>query len=1085
MTAAGFLSELFKGCHEGEITVTAFPENRIEHFPATETDKAACLVETLGRTSNTFYNLALCKEGLGTYKRGSEEDIHTVVAFCADIDIKGDAHKQPDLPETEEEALGFISSLAIEPSITIDSGNGIHALWLLEEPYVIRTDADRREISAVSAGFGAYLKREGMSHGWILDNVQDITRMLRVPGTLNFKTDPPKECRVISSTSVRYSLSDFAPYKALREDEAEAFTAPDSLSIGPADRMRGRCAFIDYCVDHAETLSEPWWHAMLSIAALTEDGQEKCHEWSEAYPCYSYEETESHRRRMAKNSRPCSCRYIRGTLGFACPEGGCRDCQDTTHTVGGPIVFSYYTVSEQAERLLGEDLTLEEALSARNLSILLHAREEAPSLYVRLKQKYQAGPLRVSSRDLERCLKDREAQEAKAAGKPRSRRAGAEEDFLDWGSVSLTGIDTASLAAPADYCVTMAGVRRISMASGVITEVSPVPVVICRKLVNVDDGTEKLELAFLRNRRWKRLIAPRAQLLNKNTVIKYADNGLPVSSDNAAPLSSFLAKFESVNEIPAFRCISRAGWFGDEFFPYSVKGLVVYQDEYSDTNRAMKALRTGGDEGTWLSMAAKLRKMPVARAMLAAGFASPLLCRLQHRNLYIHIWHDSRSGKTAALKAALSIWGYPPDLMGSYSSTAVGMERLAGTMKHLPLGLDELQSLNQKKMPASEIIYKLGNGIGKMRGLPGGGLRRTEEWNNCIISTGEQPMTNSSSMDGESTRVMEVYGRPIVDETFAGEVHRTSERNFGFAGEKYVRFLTSLCNGGGNCGNGSGNCDGNGGNCDSNCDGGDGNVGGNCDGRPEDRKQDDVRAMQNIQGRLNADLDAISAELRRAVNMDAAGNTGNADRTDKADRTDDVARADETDKTDKAVITDGMEAVSGVYFDNCAVLALADYYSSIAVFGLSHAQAMEEAAGLGRAILGILASERREDTTDSAWEYIKSFVASNTQHFVGSSSLSAITPVYGKIDGRAGKVSFISSAMNRALEDGGFSSRKCIRGFQGRGYIETAADPKGKRRSQSVQRIGGVPSRVYVLNIGEIRPPEDAFGVLEDLPPLS
>lgn len=45
--------------------------------------------------------------------------------------------------------------------------------------------------------------------GWILDNVQDITRMLRAPGTLNFKSDPPKECSIISYDPVRYPLERF------------------------------------------------------------------------------------------------------------------------------------------------------------------------------------------------------------------------------------------------------------------------------------------------------------------------------------------------------------------------------------------------------------------------------------------------------------------------------------------------------------------------------------------------------------------------------------------------------------------------------------------------------------------------------------------------------------------------------------------------------------------------------------------------------------------------------------------------------------------------------------------------------------
>ena len=45
--------------------------------------------------------------------------------------------------------------------------------------------------------------------------------------------------------------------------------------------------------------------------------------------------------------------------------------------------------------------------------------------------------------------------------------------------------------------------------------ISAEPLFVSAKLVNVDDGTEKLEITFRRNGRYKKLIAPRADMLNK------------------------------------------------------------------------------------------------------------------------------------------------------------------------------------------------------------------------------------------------------------------------------------------------------------------------------------------------------------------------------------------------------------------------------------------------------------------------------------------------------------------------------------------------------------------------------------------
>ena len=110
-------------------------------------------------------------------------------------------------------------------------------------------------------------------------------------------------------------------------------------------------------------------------------------------------------------------------------------------------------------------------------------------------------------------------------------------------------------------------------------------------------------------------------------------------------------------------------------------------------------------------------------------------------------------------------------------------------MKHLPLGLDELQALAEKRMTVESIVYSLGNGFGKLRGAKNGGLQRTLQWRNIILSTGEMPLIRESSMDGVGSRVLELYGRPIADEAAARELHQISERHYGHAGKRYIECL--------------------------------------------------------------------------------------------------------------------------------------------------------------------------------------------------------------------------------------------------------------------------------------------------------
>ena len=44
-------------------------------------------------------------------------------------------------------------------------------------------------------------------------------------------------------------------------------------------------------------------------------------------------------------------------------------------------------------------------------------------------------------------------------------------------------------------------------------------------------------------------------------------------------------------------------------------------------------------------------------------------------------------------------------------------------------------------------------------------------------------------MDGESTRVMELYAPPIDDTDFAREVHQTVAEHYGFAGQIFMDYL--------------------------------------------------------------------------------------------------------------------------------------------------------------------------------------------------------------------------------------------------------------------------------------------------------
>ena len=87
------------------------------------------------------------------------------------------------------------------------------------------------------------------------------------------------------------------------------------------ERVIGKCDFIRYCVDNAESLREPLWYCMISNLAVFKGGKERIHEFSKPYPRYSWRETEAAISQALTHTSPHRCETIRKD-GFNCE----KDC---------------------------------------------------------------------------------------------------------------------------------------------------------------------------------------------------------------------------------------------------------------------------------------------------------------------------------------------------------------------------------------------------------------------------------------------------------------------------------------------------------------------------------------------------------------------------------------------------------------------------------------------------------------------------------------------------------------------------------------------------------------------------------------
>ena len=326
--------------------------------------------------------------------------------------------------------------------------------------------------------------------------------------------------------------------------------------------------------------------------------------------------------------------------------------------------------------------------------------------------------------------------------------------------------------------------------------ICPHPIMPVKRLVNIDTGVVKIELAYKRGNKWYTIIVDRKTLASKSEIVNLANSNIAVTSETASGLISYLSDMESMNydKLPEVRSISRLGWLDNddgeqrEFIPYTEN--VEFDGEANFRNIYM-SIAEKGDFGTWLDIVRRVRKFgKYARIVLAASFASVILKDCNLLPFFVHLWGGTETGKTVSLMLAASVWGNPGlgEYVQSFNSTAVGQEMLAGLFNNLPMIMDELQIIKDRAS-FDEMIYKLTEGIGRTRGSKTGGLQKTQTWRNCILTTGEYPIVNSSSGAGAVNRIIEVDCKNVEFFENPKYVVDTIKENYGFAGKYWVDYL--------------------------------------------------------------------------------------------------------------------------------------------------------------------------------------------------------------------------------------------------------------------------------------------------------
>ena len=227
MNSQEFLTFLWGGHPPGKVLIWTAPD-KVSHWydRLVNVDQD---VDRMAREQNVYTGVGLAAPGYRTSptRRVKAHNVAAIAGLWADIDIDHPVHKKKNLPPDIDTVLDLLDTLYYEPTLIIDSGHGIQAWWLFTEPWVFEGAEDRRAAQRLSQWWHrANVDRIVHQEGYNMDATHDLSRVLRVPGTLNHKEQQPAHVVLLNEDAIGPRVE----YKEFLDQIPEEFKAGTPVS---------------------------------------------------------------------------------------------------------------------------------------------------------------------------------------------------------------------------------------------------------------------------------------------------------------------------------------------------------------------------------------------------------------------------------------------------------------------------------------------------------------------------------------------------------------------------------------------------------------------------------------------------------------------------------------------------------------------------------------------------------------------------------------------------------------------------------------------------------------------------------------
>lgn len=717
---------------------------------------------------------------VGSFEGFSRKAVDSIYfkSFFLDLDC-GENKDYPSQQEALTALAQFLLDTKLPEPTVISSGYGVHVYWILSE------DIPTKEWLVYSKTLKDLCHEKGLRADPSVTG--DAARILRVPGTKNYKRESAVDVELLSDI-VQCSLEEFVSAlggpKAVEQfdlnqvkkgldDETRHMLGLDNYEFSfekiAVESLEDRgCSHIKYSIINSVSLQEPQWVAGLSVAARCVDGPTAIHDFSSDHPNYNREATEEKAARTIREAKwAYTCKAFEERFRDINPDG-CANCPfrgkipSPTH-IGKQLRIAQPGLDEPSVSDSGPAEGGDSGSPQEQKNEVVSSK--FPKEYLTLPQF-----LYPYIRPISGGVWYEPAPEHKKDG-----------TVIKKDPVMLLNHDFIPIK------------RLYSHYDGECLHM---------RLFLPHDGIREFILPMstvFASEKFKDFIAKSGVLVTFSLIDKLRDY--------LVKWSQYLKQYQKADDMRM-----AMGWTDEPKYGSFVAGKVEINPSGRFDCPVTPAARNVADKiyesgsyDVWRKSADMLNRPGLefhALGMLM-GMGSPLMPFSNATGLMFSYCGEKGAGKTAAMHAGLSVFGDPikQKIVTVDGATINGLWNRASTLNNLMMGIDETSNADPKKL--SDIIYKGAmNNQGKIREQSSYNVERKQREGSINLTLLTTNQSNKDKMfmakgdpGGELRRMLEIdlfrhSGK--MQDSLGHEIFQPFNENFGYAGPMFIEYCYKL-----------------------------------------------------------------------------------------------------------------------------------------------------------------------------------------------------------------------------------------------------------------------------------------------------